>query len=62
MAKRLLAEIRPGQRGRALQFINAYGPAKFMERARELAKKYGPRFEPAGMVARLAAEGGRFAD
>ncbi len=34
--------------GGALQFINAYGPKKFVERARELAKKCGARFEPAG--------------
>jgi 3-hydroxyacyl-CoA dehydrogenase/enoyl-CoA hydratase/3-hydroxybutyryl-CoA epimerase len=48
--------------GGALQFINAYGPAKFVERARELAKKYGARFEPAGVVVKLAAEGKTFAD
>ena len=48
--------------GGALQFINAVGPAKFAERARELAAKYGPRFEPAAIVVKLAAEGGRFAD
>jgi 3-hydroxyacyl-CoA dehydrogenase/enoyl-CoA hydratase/3-hydroxybutyryl-CoA epimerase len=51
----------PNQGG-ALQFINAVGPAKFVERARELAAKYGPRFEPAAIVVKLAAEGGRFAD
>ncbi|MFY9476581.1 MAG: 3-hydroxyacyl-CoA dehydrogenase family protein, partial [Aquabacterium sp.] len=48
--------------GGALQFINAVGPAKFAERARELAAQYGPRFEPAAIVVKLAAEGGRFAD
>ena len=48
--------------GGALQFINAYGPKKFVERARELAKKYGARFEPAGMVVKMAGEGKRFAD
>jgi len=48
--------------GGALQFINAYGPKKFVERARELAKKYGARFEPAGVVVRMAGEGKGFAD
>ena len=48
--------------GGALQFINAYGPRKFVERARELAKKYGARFEPAGVVVRMAGEGKGFAD
>ncbi|RRS04609.1 3-hydroxyacyl-CoA dehydrogenase [Aquabacterium soli] len=48
--------------GGALQFINAVGPAKFAERARELAAKYGSRFEPAAIVVKLAAEGGRFSD
>jgi 3-hydroxyacyl-CoA dehydrogenase/enoyl-CoA hydratase/3-hydroxybutyryl-CoA epimerase len=48
--------------GGALQFINAYGPKKFVERARELAKKYGARFEPAGVVVRLAGEGRQFTD
>ena len=48
--------------GGALQFINAVGPKKFVERARELAKKYGARFEPAGVVVRMAGEGKRFAD
>jgi 3-hydroxyacyl-CoA dehydrogenase/enoyl-CoA hydratase/3-hydroxybutyryl-CoA epimerase len=48
--------------GGALQFINAYGPKKFVERARELAKKYGARFEPAGVVVRMAGEGRQFTD
>jgi len=48
--------------GGALQFINAMGPKKFVERARELAKKYGARFEPAAIVVKLAAEGRSFAD
>ena len=51
----------PNQGG-ALQFINAVGPAKFVERARELAAKYGPRFEPAAIVVKQAQEGGRFED
>jgi len=48
--------------GGALQFINAIGPAKFVERARELAAKHGRRFEPAAVVVKLAQEGGHFAD
>ncbi|MFT3859180.1 MAG: 3-hydroxyacyl-CoA dehydrogenase NAD-binding domain-containing protein [Aquabacterium sp.] len=51
----------PNQGG-ALQFINAVGPAKFVERARELAAKYGKRFEPAAIVVKMAAEGSRFED
>ena len=48
--------------GGTLQFINAMGPQAFVNRARELAAKHGPRFEPAANVVKLAAEGGRFAD
>ncbi len=48
--------------GGALQFINAYGPKKFVGRARELAKKYGARFEPAGVVVKMAEEAKGFAD
>jgi 3-hydroxyacyl-CoA dehydrogenase/enoyl-CoA hydratase/3-hydroxybutyryl-CoA epimerase len=48
--------------GGALQFINAMGAAAFVARARELAARHGPRFEPAAVLVRLAEEGGRFAD
>ena len=48
--------------GGALQFINAMGAEAFVARARELAARFGPRFEPAAIVVRQAAEGGRFAD
>lgn len=51
----------PNQGG-ALQFINAVGPKKFVERSRELAKAYGSRFEPAAIVVKMAQEGGRFED
>ncbi|MBI2732093.1 MAG: enoyl-CoA hydratase/isomerase family protein [Aquabacterium sp.] len=51
----------PNQGG-ALQFINAVGAKKFVERSRELAKAYGPRFEPAAIIVKQAAEGGRFED
>lgn len=46
--------------GGALQFINAMGAAKFVERARELAAHHGPRFEPAAIVVKQAETGGRF--
>jgi 3-hydroxyacyl-CoA dehydrogenase/enoyl-CoA hydratase/3-hydroxybutyryl-CoA epimerase len=49
-------------RGGALQFINAMGPAAFVTRTRELAAKFGPRFEPAPLVVTMAADGGRFDD
>jgi 3-hydroxyacyl-CoA dehydrogenase/enoyl-CoA hydratase/3-hydroxybutyryl-CoA epimerase len=48
--------------GGALQFINAMGAKAFVARARELAEKFGPRFEPAVVVVKMAENGGRFAD
>jgi 3-hydroxyacyl-CoA dehydrogenase/enoyl-CoA hydratase/3-hydroxybutyryl-CoA epimerase len=48
--------------GGALQFINAMGPASFVARARALAQRFGPRFEPAAVVVRMAEEGRRFQD
>jgi len=48
--------------GGALQFINAMGADRFVERARELAARYGARFEPAGIAARMAEKGAAFAD
>jgi 3-hydroxyacyl-CoA dehydrogenase/enoyl-CoA hydratase/3-hydroxybutyryl-CoA epimerase len=48
--------------GGALQFINAMGATAFVARARELAALYGPRFEPAAVVVKMAEAGGRFAD
>jgi 3-hydroxyacyl-CoA dehydrogenase/enoyl-CoA hydratase/3-hydroxybutyryl-CoA epimerase len=48
--------------GGALQFINALGAAAFVARARELAARFGPRFEPAAIVVRQAESGGRFTD
>jgi 3-hydroxyacyl-CoA dehydrogenase/enoyl-CoA hydratase/3-hydroxybutyryl-CoA epimerase len=47
--------------GGALQFIDAYGPARFVERARELAARHGARFEPAPNIVRAAQEGRRLA-
>ena len=48
--------------GGALQYINAMGAATFVARAHELAHKFGPRFEPAAVLVKQAAEGGRFQD
>ncbi len=48
--------------GGALQFINAMGAAAFVDRARELAARFGPRFEPAEVVVRQAADGTSFRD
>ncbi len=47
--------------GGALQFINAYGVAKFVKRAEELAAKYGPRFKPAAILVEMAKAGKSFA-
>ncbi|VWC66420.1 3-hydroxyacyl-CoA dehydrogenase [Burkholderia lata] len=48
--------------GGALQFINAMGAQRFVQRARELAAQYGARFEPAAIVVEQARAGGRFDD
>ena len=47
--------------GGALQFINAYGVAKFVKRAEQLAAKYGPRFKPAALLVEMAKAGKSFA-
>jgi 3-hydroxyacyl-CoA dehydrogenase/enoyl-CoA hydratase/3-hydroxybutyryl-CoA epimerase len=46
--------------GGALQFINAMGAKAFVARARELAARHGPRFEPAAVVVQQAETGGQF--
>jgi 3-hydroxyacyl-CoA dehydrogenase / enoyl-CoA hydratase / 3-hydroxybutyryl-CoA epimerase len=48
--------------GGALQFINAMGAQRFVERARELAARHGARFEPAKVVVEMAATGRHFED
>ena len=48
--------------GGALQFINAMGAKRFVERARELAAAHGARFEPAHVVVNLAEQDGAFED
>ena len=42
-------------------WINAIGPAAFEARARDLAGRYGPRFEPPAALTVLAASGGPLA-
>jgi 3-hydroxyacyl-CoA dehydrogenase/enoyl-CoA hydratase/3-hydroxybutyryl-CoA epimerase len=48
--------------GGALQFINAMGAQRFVDRSRELAARHGVRFEPAAVVVAQAETGGRFSD
>src|SRR5689334_3966352 len=47
----------PAWTGGALQFINSVGPAKFVARADELAKKHGDRFAPPRLLRDKAAQG-----
>ena len=46
--------------GGTLQFINAYGLARFVARSRELAERYGARFQPAAILVDMAAKGETF--
>lgn len=46
--------------GGTLQFINAYGVKNFVERSKELAARYGERFEPAGILVKMADQGETF--
>jgi 3-hydroxyacyl-CoA dehydrogenase/enoyl-CoA hydratase/3-hydroxybutyryl-CoA epimerase len=58
----------PGWTGGVLQYIDGYerdgavGPAVFVQRARELAAKYGPRFEPPASLVELAERGERYSE
>jgi 3-hydroxyacyl-CoA dehydrogenase/enoyl-CoA hydratase/3-hydroxybutyryl-CoA epimerase len=54
----------PGWSGGVLQYINAYegGPAGFVARARELAEKYGERFEPPASLVEKAERGEIYSD
>lgn len=49
----------PAWTGGVLQYINGYagGPAGFVQRARELAQRYGARFDPPESLVRKAAQG-----
>ncbi len=56
----------PPATGGAIQYINGFegpagrGPAGFVARARELAAKYGDRFEPPASLVAVAESGGTF--
>ena len=56
----------PPATGGAIQYINGFegptgrGPAGFVARARELAAKYGERFEPPASLVAVAESGGTF--
>ena len=54
----------PGWTGGALQYINGYegGLPGFVARARELAAKYGERFEPPASLVQRAERGERYSD
>src|ERR1700729_479252 len=54
----------PGWTGGALQYINGYegGVAGFVARARELAARYGERFEPPASMVQMAERGERYSD
>jgi 3-hydroxyacyl-CoA dehydrogenase/enoyl-CoA hydratase/3-hydroxybutyryl-CoA epimerase len=47
----------PAWTGGALQYVNHVGAAKFVERADELAKKFGARFEVPKILREKAAKG-----
>lgn len=48
--------------GGTLQFINATGIENFVKRSRELAAKFGARFEPAQILIEMAKKGEVFSD
>jgi 3-hydroxyacyl-CoA dehydrogenase / enoyl-CoA hydratase / 3-hydroxybutyryl-CoA epimerase len=54
----------PGWSGGVLQYINGYdgGVAGFVARARELAEKYGERFEPPASLVEKAERGESYSD
>jgi 3-hydroxyacyl-CoA dehydrogenase/enoyl-CoA hydratase/3-hydroxybutyryl-CoA epimerase len=51
--------------GGTLSYIDGFGPAAFVARAEELARKHGPRFKPNRLLKEMAQKGetfyGRFA-
>ncbi len=46
--------------GGTLQYINARGLERFVQRARELAERHGPRFAPAELLETMARDGSTF--
>jgi 3-hydroxyacyl-CoA dehydrogenase/enoyl-CoA hydratase/3-hydroxybutyryl-CoA epimerase len=47
----------PAYTGGTVQFVDHVGVARFVERSRELASRYGERFEPPAMLLERAARG-----
>ena len=47
-------------KGGTLQYINEYGVSAFTERAREMAKRYGQRFDPPTLLKEMAGAGHEF--
>jgi 3-hydroxyacyl-CoA dehydrogenase/enoyl-CoA hydratase/3-hydroxybutyryl-CoA epimerase len=54
----------PGWTGGVLQYINGYpgGPSGFVARARELAERYGERFQPPASLVEKAERGETYTD
>ncbi|MGQ0508202.1 MAG: 3-hydroxyacyl-CoA dehydrogenase NAD-binding domain-containing protein [Myxococcaceae bacterium] len=50
----------PPWTGGLLQFINSVGPRAFVNRAQELASRYGSRFEPPASLVALAEKAGQY--
>jgi len=50
----------PPWTGGVLQFINYYGLREFISRARELAARYGERFNPPALLVEKAKRGESF--
>jgi len=50
----------PQWTGGFIQFVNTYGLQRFIDRANELAEKYGERFQPPAIVAETLAKGESF--
>jgi len=50
----------PAWAGGVIQFINQYGLDRFVARTRELAKKYGTRFDPPALLLQKAKNGDLF--
>jgi 3-hydroxyacyl-CoA dehydrogenase/enoyl-CoA hydratase/3-hydroxybutyryl-CoA epimerase len=48
--------------GGTLQYINQYGLRAFVDRARDLARKYGERFNPPAFLVDMAEKGQAFTD
>lgn len=46
--------------GGTLQYINDYGVEAFVERSEELARRFGPRFDPPATLVAMAEEGETF--